>query len=71
MLYTLGVARTSRMCVFPVTDRFDTVSYDLATTRVWVIDALGDNAEFEQAMRLFLSKYAFVGVGARSDDFWV
>ena len=74
VLYSLGVAHTFGKRVFLVTDRFDNVPFDLASTRVWVIDASENNAEIVQAMqqflkvrqvigpvRLFLGKYAFFG----------
>ena len=74
VLYNLGVAHTFGKRVFLVTDNLDTMAFDLASTRAWVIDASADNAEIVQAMeqflsvrqiigpvRLFLGKYAFFG----------
>lgn len=74
VLYDLGIAHTFGKRVFMMTDAIDTLAFDLASTRAWVIDASTDNAEIRKAMhqfmsirqtigpvRLFLGKYAFFG----------
>lgn len=74
VLYDLGVAHTFGKRVFLVTDQLDTLAFDLASNRTWVIDSSAGNQEIHRAMeqflstrqtigpvRLLLGKYAFFG----------
>lgn len=74
VLYCLGVAHTFGKRVFLITDTLDTLPFDLASNRTWVIDPSSDNGDIHQAMvqflsvpnavgpvRLFLGKFAFFG----------
>ena len=74
VLYDLGVAHTLGKRAFLVTDNLDTLAFDLASSRTWVITSSSEYDEIYQAMqqflrmrqtigpiRLFLGKYAFFG----------
>ena len=74
VLYALGVAHTFGKRVFLVTDTIDSLPYDLASCRAWVIDPASDNRDILRAMtqflgvpyavgpvRVFLGKFAYFG----------
>lgn len=74
VLYDVGVAHTFGKRVFLVTDNLDTLAFDMAGNRTWVIDPASDNREVYRAMqrflgtgqtigpvRLYLGKHAFFG----------
>jgi uncharacterized RDD family membrane protein YckC len=74
ILYSVGVAHTFGKRVFLVTDTIDTLPYDLASIRAWVVDPASDNRDIHRAMaqflsipyaigpvRVFLGKFAFFG----------
>ena len=74
VMYCLGVAHTFGKRVFLVTDTIDSLPYDLASCRAWIIDPASDNREIVTAMaqflsvpyaigpvRVFLGKFAYFG----------
>jgi uncharacterized RDD family membrane protein YckC len=74
VLYCLGVAHTFGKRVFLVTDTIDSLPYDLASCRAWVVDPASDNRDILRAMtqflgvpyaigpvRIFLGKFAYFG----------
>jgi len=74
ILYYVGVAHTFGKRVFLVSDTLDGLPFDIASSRVWLVDATSDNRDILQAMeqflsvpyaigpvRIFLGKFAFFG----------
>ena len=55
VLYALGIAHTFGKRVFLVTDTIDSLPYDLASCRAWVVDSASDNRDILRAMTQFLS----------------